>query len=68
MKLKRMGHIASDCTELAAHHQRLTETGIFVGAIHDHRDGTASFYSKDLDNNLFEFLYEPHTDKLDQTE
>jgi hypothetical protein len=35
---------------------------VFVGAIHDHRDGTASFYSKDADNNLFEFLYEPVTE------
>ena len=62
------GFLFSDRAELDAHHQRLTAAGTFVGAIHDHRDGTASFYSKDLDNNLFEFLYEPHTDKLDQTE
>jgi hypothetical protein len=30
-----------------------------VGEIHTHRDGTASFYGKDPDGNLFEFVYEP---------
>lgn len=53
------GFLFCDRNELTAHHQRLTDAGVFVGAIHEHRDGTASFYSKDLDNNLFEFLYEP---------
>jgi catechol 2,3-dioxygenase-like lactoylglutathione lyase family enzyme len=45
--------------ELDRHHRRLKEAGILVGEIHDHRDGTASFYSKDLDHNTIEFLYEP---------
>lgn len=45
--------------ELDQHHRRLKGAGILVGEIHDHRDGTASFYSKDLDNNTIEFLYEP---------
>jgi hypothetical protein len=29
--------------------------------MHEHRDGTASFYGRDLDNNWFEYLYEPAT-------
>jgi catechol 2,3-dioxygenase-like lactoylglutathione lyase family enzyme len=53
------GFTFNDRAELAEHHRRLREAGIFVGEIHDHRDGTASFYSKDLDNNTIEFLYEP---------
>lgn len=53
------GFIFSDRAELEAHHTRLTAAGIKVGKIHDHRDGTASFYSKDPDRNTFEFLYEP---------
>ncbi|MFN5857238.1 MAG: VOC family protein [Pseudanabaenaceae cyanobacterium] len=56
------GFVFDDRTELTIHHTRLKESGVFVGAIHDHRDGTASFYSKDADNNLFEFLYEPVTE------
>jgi catechol 2,3-dioxygenase-like lactoylglutathione lyase family enzyme len=53
------GFVFSDRQELAHHHQRLQEQGIAVGAIHEHRDGTASFYSRDPDGNTFEFLYEP---------
>jgi Lactoylglutathione lyase and related lyases len=53
------GFVFSDRQELAQNHQRLQELGIKVGAIHDHRDGTASFYSRDPDGNTFEFLYEP---------
>ena len=40
-------------------HARLKEAGVFVGAVHDHRDGTASFYLKDPDGNWLEMLYEP---------
>ncbi len=53
------GFMFSDRAELDLHHARLTELGITVGKIHDHRDRTASFYSKDPDGNTFEFLYEP---------
>lgn len=55
------GFIFSDRSELDQHHTHLTELGIPSGKIHDHRDGTASFYGKDLDGNTFEFLYEPQT-------
>jgi len=57
------GFVFNDRSELEQHHARLTGLDIFVGAIHDHRDGTASFYSKDIDRNLFEFLYEPSGEK-----
>lgn len=53
------GFVFKDRSELEAHHQRLKAAGVFVGEIHGHRDGTASFYSRDLDNNTIEFLYEP---------
>jgi catechol 2,3-dioxygenase-like lactoylglutathione lyase family enzyme len=53
------GFVFDDRQALGEHHDRLKSLGITAGAIHDHRDGTASFYGKDLDGNLFEFLYEP---------
>ena len=40
-------------------HDRLKTDGIHVGAVHDHRDGTASFYLKDPEGNWLEMLYEP---------
>jgi catechol-2,3-dioxygenase len=30
-----------------------------VGDVHDHRDGTASFYLQDPEGNWLEMLYEP---------
>lgn len=53
------GFVFDSIEELRQEHQRLKSQGIPVGAIHTHRDGTASFYGKDPDGNLFEFLYEP---------
>ncbi|MDX2272441.1 MAG: VOC family protein [Cyanobacteriota bacterium] len=53
------GFLFEDRADLKAEHERLQQAGIAVGSIHDHRDGTASFYGKDPDGNLFEFLYEP---------
>ena len=40
-------------------HARLKAEGVHVGAVHDHRDGTASFYLKDPEGNWLEMLYEP---------
>ncbi|GAB4356139.1 MAG: VOC family protein [Cyanophyceae cyanobacterium] len=37
----------------------LKDKGVRVTEIHEHRDGTASFYGRDLDDNWFEYLYEP---------
>tara|TARA_Y100001968_G_scaffold204997_1_gene188248 strand:+ start:202 stop:615 length:414 start_codon:yes stop_codon:yes gene_type:complete len=45
--------------ELKKIHQQLKESGIQVGALHDHRDGTASFYLRDPEGNWLEMLYEP---------
>lgn len=40
-------------------HDRLEAEGYRVGPVHDHRDGTASFYLQDPDGNWLELLYEP---------
>tara|TARA_Y100001968_G_scaffold88714_1_gene79781 strand:+ start:598 stop:1002 length:405 start_codon:yes stop_codon:yes gene_type:complete len=40
-------------------HNQLKEDGVSVGALHDHRDGTASFYLKDPEGNWLEMLYHP---------
>ena len=40
-------------------HAQLLASGQAVGPVHDHRDGTASFYLKDPEGNWLEILYEP---------
>ena len=40
-------------------HDDLRKSGIKVGSIHDHRDGTASFYMQDTEGNWLEMLYVP---------
>ncbi len=40
-------------------HQQLYKQGVEVGELHDHRDGTASFYLQDPEGNWLEMLYEP---------
>lgn len=42
-------------------HARLVAAGHRVGPVHDHRDGTASFYLQDPEGNWLELLYEPAT-------
>ena len=42
-----------------AAHAQLKAAGVAVGAVHDHRDGTASFYLRDSEGNWLEMLYEP---------
>jgi len=37
----------------------LKNSGIKVGPLHEHRDGTASFYMKDTEGNWLEMLYVP---------
>ena len=53
------GFVFSDRAEVNAAYDRLKSEGVYVTKIHEHRDGTASFYGKDLDGNWFEYLYEP---------
>jgi catechol 2,3-dioxygenase-like lactoylglutathione lyase family enzyme len=40
-------------------HDQLAAAGHRVGPVHDHRDGTASFYLQDPEGNWLEVLYEP---------
>jgi len=40
-------------------HDQLEASGHPVGPVHDHRDGTASFYLQDPEGNWLEMLYEP---------
>ena len=47
--------------EIERIHDSLKNQGIKVGALHDHRDGTSSFYLKDTEGNWLEMLYHPLT-------
>ncbi|CAN5786455.1 VOC family protein [soil metagenome] len=53
------GFVFSDRTEIDTAYAKLKADGVKVGKIHDHRDGTASFYGRDPFGNWFEYLYEP---------
>ncbi len=48
-----------DRNEVVQVHQRLKALGVDIGSLHDHRDGTASFYLRDPEGNWLEMLYEP---------
>ena len=37
----------------------LKKSGVKVGPVHEHRDGTASFYMQDTEGNWLEMLYVP---------
>ncbi|MEB3331034.1 MAG: VOC family protein [Synechococcaceae cyanobacterium] len=45
--------------DVDAVHAQLSASGHPVGPVHDHRDGTASFYLQDSEGNWLEVLYEP---------
>lgn len=49
----------TDKQEVKVAHTQLKESGVEVGPLHDHRDGTASFYLKDPEGNWLEMLYLP---------
>ena len=51
----------SDRAQLDALHSQLQAAGHACGPVHDHRDGTASFYMQDPEGNWLEVLYEPPT-------
>ncbi|AMW27459.1 MULTISPECIES: VOC family protein [Arthrospira] len=53
------GFVFSDRTEIETAYQQLQQQGAEITPIHEHRDGTASFYGRDPDGNAFEYLYEP---------
>jgi catechol 2,3-dioxygenase-like lactoylglutathione lyase family enzyme len=48
-----------DRAAVDALHAQLVASGQSVGEVHDHRDGTASFYLQDPEGNWLEILYEP---------
>jgi catechol 2,3-dioxygenase-like lactoylglutathione lyase family enzyme len=47
--------------DVEAVHAQLGASGHQLGPVHDHRDGTASFYLQDPEGNWLEMLYEPAT-------
>ena len=49
----------NDKKEVEKIHNDLKTSGMPVGSIHDHRDGTASFYMQDTEGNMLEMLYVP---------
>ncbi len=53
------GFVFNSRTEIETAYQQAVAAGLDVRPIHDHRDGTASFYGRDPDGNWFEYLYEP---------
>lgn len=53
------GFVFSDRAEVETAYQQVQSQGLVVTKLHEHRDGTASFYCKDPDGNWFEYLYEP---------
>jgi catechol 2,3-dioxygenase-like lactoylglutathione lyase family enzyme len=53
------GFIFDDRTDMEAAYDQLKQEEIHLTEIHEHRDGTASFYGRDPDGNWFEYLYEP---------
>lgn len=55
------GFVFDDRAAVDAAFERLSQTDIKLTPVHEHRDGTASFYGRDPDGNWFEYLYEPAT-------
>ncbi len=53
------GFVLSDRADMETAYHKLKDQGITITPIHEHRDGTASFYGKDPSGNWFEYLYEP---------
>ena len=49
----------SDRSEVEDIQKQLKDAGVDVGTMHDHRDGTASFYLQDPEGNWLEMLYQP---------
>ena len=53
------GFVFDDRQEIESAYEELKSHACEVSELHEHRDGTASFYGKDPDGNWFEYLYEP---------
>ena len=53
------GFVFDERSAIDEAHACLSGKGVKVTEIHEHRDGTASFYGRDPFGNWFEYLYEP---------
>jgi catechol 2,3-dioxygenase-like lactoylglutathione lyase family enzyme len=53
------GFVFDQRSDIETAYAELQAKGVRVTEMHEHRDGTASFYGRDLDGNWFEYLYEP---------
>jgi len=53
------GFVLNEREEMETAYEELKAQGIHLTKIHEHRDGTASFYGRDPDGNWFEYLFEP---------
>lgn len=53
------GFVFDDRAAIETAYERLKTEDVRLTEIHEHRDGTASFYGRDPDGNWFEYLYEP---------
>ena len=51
----------TDREQIETIHKSLRKQGVKVGSLHDHRDGTSSFYLRDTEGNWLEMLYHPST-------
>ncbi len=49
----------NDRVAVDAFHSKLEKEGVYVEEVHEHRDGTASFYLRDPEGNWLEMLYQP---------
>ncbi len=49
----------TDREQIETIHKSLKKQGVKVGSLHDHRDGTSSFYLRDTEGNWLEMLYHP---------
>lgn len=55
------GFVFRDHSEIEAAYRELSAANADISELHEHRDGTASFYGRDPDGNWFEYLYEPES-------
>ena len=53
------GFVFDDRAAIETAYEQLKTEDVRLTEIHEHRDGTASFYGRDPDGNWFEYLYEP---------
>lgn len=57
-----LGLYVASLEDLHSMHARVKATGVKTDTVDLHRDGTSSFYFRDLDNNLLEMIFDPRKD------